>query len=228
MARSVVLNQTVRCEGCLHPPRWCICASLQPVTCPFAIDVLMHHRESLRPTSTGQLITRLVPSALSHLHVPGRPVERGQVLRAGMVSWLLHPQGEPMPPAPLPANLQVILLDGSWRQAGGMARELSGWGRKIALPMIGESRYWLRAQQEGGRFSTMEALLFLLQSAGLREQHEQLRLQLELHVYAGLCVRGNKALAARFLSTSPLLEAMPDQVRALSGGDPDEEPAQAI
>lgn len=220
MARSVVLNQTVRCGGCLHPPRWCICASLRRVDCPFAVDVLMHHRERLRPTSTGQLITRLVPSARSHLHVPGRPVEREQLLRAGAVTWLLHPQGESMSAAPLPANLQVILLDGSWRQAGGMARELSGWGQKVSLPMSGESRYWLRAQQEGGRFSTMEALLFLLQAAGLQAQHEQLRLQFELHVYAGLCVRGNKALAARFLATSPLREAMPDQVQALSGGPP--------
>src|SRR5690606_39123931 len=112
----------------------------------------------------------------------------------------LHPLGEAPPPGPPPANLQVLLIDGSWRQALDMMREVEPWGRRVSLPMTGSSRYWLRAQQGTGMFSTIEALLFLLAALGLRETHEALRRQFELHVYAGLCARGKKAEAAAFLA----------------------------
>lgn len=72
--------------------------------------------------------------------------------------------------------------------------------------MTGESRYWLRAQQEGGRFSTVEALLFLLGALGLERERAALEAQFELHVWAGLRARGRKVAAAEFLATSPIRE----------------------
>lgn len=101
-----------------------------------------------------------------------------------------------------------------------MAREIRGWGRPVSLPMTGESRYWLRTQQEGARFSTVEALIFLFRELGLGEASRQLQLQLELHVYAGLRARGSKELAEEFLRSSPLPEAMPELLAALNVSRP--------
>ncbi len=216
MARSVVLNKTLRCDRCLHPPRWCICDGLHPIDLPFAVDVLVHHREALRPTSTGHLIKRVVADSGRHDFGSGRPPGAAEIVRPAHTIWVLHPAGELLPPGPLPPDLQVLLIDGSWRQAGVMMRAVQGWGRKVALPMAGESRYWLRSQQDGARFSTVEALLFLLEAFGFKREHEQLRLQFELHVYAGLCTRGNKELIANFLATSPLREAMPGLLARLA------------
>jgi hypothetical protein len=130
--------------------------------------------------------------------------------------WILHPQGEPMPETVDVSSVHVVLLDGSWSEASAMARAVGRQGRLISLPMAGESRYWLRDQQEGGRFSTVEAFLQLLRGLGLTAVHEAVRLQFELHVYANLRARGRKDAAERFLAESPVAAALPDLIAKLN------------
>ena len=176
----------------------------------------MHHMEAWRPSSTGHLISRVIPTANLHLYRRERPLDPAAMLAPGKTLWILHPLGEPLPAAKAPADLQVLLLDGTWRQAGEMMRAVEPWGRKVSLPMTGESRYWLRSQAGAGKFCTMEALLFLLAALGLEKEHAQLRLQFELHVYAGLCARGAKAKAAEYLAGSPVRAAMPALLEELA------------
>jgi len=215
MSRSVVLGNTPRCERCRLAPRWCICDAAESIDCPFQVDVLVHHREFWRPTSTGRLINRVIPSSRSHVFRPNVTPAQDEVVQSGHPLWVLHPRGEPLPAGPAPAGLKVLLLDGSWREAAGMMPLVEPWGRSISLPMTGFSRYWLREQRSEGRYSTIEALLFLLNAFGLHPEHERLRLQFELHVYAGLRARGAKALAEEFLATSPVREAFPELLEKL-------------
>jgi hypothetical protein len=58
--------------------------------------------------------------------------------------------------------------------------------------------------------------LFLLEAFGLSEEHAQLRIQFELHVYAGLRARGEKAVAERFLADSPARGAFPELLARLN------------
>jgi DTW domain-containing protein YfiP len=81
--------------------------------------------------------------------------------------------------------------------------------------MTGPSRYRLRGQQGEGMYSTIEALLFLLATLGLTRAEAQLRLQFELHVYAGLRARGAKAAALGYLAGSPVREAFPELLSQL-------------
>ncbi len=209
MSRSVVLRSSPRCARCQFPPRWCICAGFHAVTCPLAIDVLVHSRESFRPTSTGRLINRVIPASRGEIYRYDVPLNRDAIAQPGRELWVLHPLGEPMPRDASPDRVQVLLLDGSWREAARMRADTKTWGRAVSLPMTGESRYRLRGQQGAGMFSTVEALLFLLRAFGLEEPHAQLRLQFELHVYAGLRSRGDKAGAEKFLADSPVRDAFP-------------------
>jgi len=225
MARSVVLNPTPRCARCQHPPRWCVCEGLRTLECPLAIDVLMHSREWWRPSSTGNLISRVIPASRRHVYRGGKPPDRAEVVRPGKTLWILHPLGEPPSGDCAPGDLQILLLDGSWGEAADMRKAVEGWGRRVSLPMTGKSRYWLRAQQGEGRFSTIEALLFLLGVLGLKAEHDALRLQLELHVFAGLSARGDKTRVADFLADSPLREAMPELLRRLQPQSPAEKRA---
>lgn len=202
MGRSVVLNGTPRCARCCFPVAWCLCADDEPVPLPCAVDLLMHHREAMRPTSTGNWIRRLVPDAGLHLVGADGPPSPASLRRPGRELWILHPFGEPLTGEVIPADVQIVLVDGSWKQASTMLRAMTGWGRTVRLPMSGESRYWLRSKQEGARFSTMEALLFFLECAGWRAQADRLRQQFEWHVYAGLSVRGDKGRMEAFLTTS--------------------------
>ncbi len=197
------------------PLRWCICEAYQPVSSPLAIDVLMHYCEVHRPSSTGHLINHLLPASGHFIAGGGRPLDRAAIHRPDRDLWILHPKGELPPPDAAPACTQILLIDGSWKQASDLLRPLKGWGRTVRLPMSGSSRFWLRTQQSDGQFSTIEALLFLLASFGLAEAHAQLNLQFELHVYAGLLARGKQAEARRYLAGSPVREAFPALVAKL-------------
>jgi DTW domain-containing protein YfiP len=96
-----------------------------------------------------------------------------------------------------------------------MLRAVEGWGQRISLPMTGPSRYKLRGKQGEGMYSTMEALIFLLAALGFSQAETHLRLQLELHVYAGLRARGAKAAALAFLAESPVRETFPELLQQL-------------
>ncbi|MDB6167882.1 MAG: hypothetical protein JWM88_746 [Verrucomicrobia bacterium] len=176
----------------------------------------MHHMEQWRPSSTGHLIKRVMPAADVHLYRRERPLERAEIVRPDRTLWILHPLGRPVSSEVPPENLQVLLLDGTWRQAGDMMRAVDSWGRRVSLPMTGESRYWLRTQAGEGKFCTAEALIFLLGALGLEEASAGLRLQFELHVYAGLCARGAKAKAAEYLADSSVRAAFPELLEKLS------------
>lgn len=214
--RSVVLKRSVRCERCLLPPRWCICAAHAQVVSPLAIDVVTHHREYYRPSSTGRLIQRIMQGTRTHVWRRERQLSVEELKLTGRDVWVLHPHGAMLPLVESPEHVQVVLLDGSWRETTAMAQEVRGWGRLVRLPMAGESRYWLRGQAEAGRFSTVEALMCLLRTFGLTAAHDALRLQFELHVYASLRARGQKEEGERYLADSPVREALPELVAALN------------
>jgi DTW domain-containing protein YfiP len=172
--------------------------------------VLLHHREANRPTSTGRLINRVMPSSRSHLFRRETPPVRTSIVSANRTLWILHPRGETLPAGAVPGELQVLLLDGSWREAARMAQDVGSWGRLVRLPESGPGRYQLRSHVHDGRYSTVESLLILLNALGLTQTGIDLRLQFELHVYAGLRTRGAKLKAEEFLATSPIRDSFPD------------------
>jgi len=222
MSRSVVQVGAPRCARCRYSPRWCICPGERAIACPFAIDILIHHREFWRPTSTGRLINRVMPGSRGHVFRHDQPLNESAIRRPGRELWVLHPRGAP-PPAAAPGALpQVVLLDGSWREAARMMHAVEPWGRLVSLPMTGPSRYLLRDQPGAGNYSTAEALLFLLGALGCRAEQAALRLQFDLHVYAGLRARGEKAAAEGFLADSPAREAFPELLIELNRRRPRE------
>lgn len=215
MGRSLVTNQAGRCERCRFVPRWCICAAHESVVSPLQVDVLIHPRELYRPTSTGRLIHRVVAGARQHVFHPDPPPAREAVALPGRELWILHPRGEAVPSGVDPAGVQVLLLDGSWGEAARMATHVASWGRLVSLPDAGESRNGLRRQERSGKYATVESLLFLLATLGLSDAERRLRLQFELHVYAGLRTRGALVQAEEFLAQSPIGEAFPDLLTEL-------------
>ena len=229
MGRSVVLAGAARCPRCSLPPRWCTCDMLPPVETAISVQVLIHRLEQCRPSSTGKLIGRAVANAACHVYqrgnrffaATGYPAD---TLEPSRELWVLHPSGDPLPepaapggsvPQPRPA---VLLLDGSWRQAGEMLASVHGRGRCVRLPAaatIEPSRYWLRDQAKPEQLCTAEALMGVLKAAGEPEAAQKLRLHFELHVYATLRVRGHRELAERYLGHSPLLTEAPDALERL-------------
>jgi DTW domain-containing protein YfiP len=202
---------------------------LPPVETRIAVEVLIHRLEQCRPSSTGNLVCRAVAGTVRHVYQRGNRFfpETGypaDALAAGRELWVLHPSGDPLPePAatddsasqPTPA---MLLLDGSWRQAGEMLASMHGRGRCVRLPdtaTSAPSRYWLRNQAQPEQLCTAEALMGVLTAMGEPEAAQRLRLHFELHVYATLRVRGHRELAERYLGHSPLLTEAPDALDRL-------------
>ena len=228
MGRSVVLAGAARCPRCSLPPRLCVCDMLPPVETRLPIHVLIHQHEQRKPSSTGNLIARAVTGATCHVyHRVSRQVPAtglaADAVEPGRELWMLHPSGEPFPatagsadgsPDHLP---QILLLDGTWRQAGEMLRSVEGRGRCVSLPDASEapSRYWLREQPGPSQISTAEALMGVFAALGEYEAARRLRLHFELHVHAMLLARGKREMAERYLGHSPLLTEAPETLGRL-------------
>lgn len=196
-----------------------------------AVHLLIHRHEQAKPSSTGTLVSRVVTGAACHPYqranrffpAAGLPAA---ALAPGQTLWVLHPRGEPWP-AELDAHSDsqssrtpILLLDGTWRQAGEMLRSLEGRNppvRCVRLPdsAAAPSRYWLRDQPAPLQLSTAEALMAVFRSAGEHEADRRMRLHFELHVYATLLARGRRELAERYLGHSPLLTEAPDALAVL-------------
>ena len=225
MGRSVVLAGAARCARCSLPPRWCTCDMLPPVTTRLDVQMLIHRLEQCRPSSTGTLVGRVVTGAVCHVYQRGNRFfeARGfpaDALEPGRELWVLHPSGDPLPePAPPPQPLPAVLvLDGSWRQAGEMLASVQHRGRCVRLPDAATSepsRYWLRNQAHPEQLCTAEAVMAVFRALGEHDAGRGLRLHFELHVYATLLVRGHRELAERYLGHSPLLTEAPDALARL-------------
>jgi DTW domain-containing protein YfiP len=203
-----------------------VCRALPPVETQLAVHVLIHHHELCKPSSTGKVVTRAVRGAACHTyqrvsrHFPpsGLPADACDPARE---LWILHPTGEPLPMATAGdrhgEGIQILLLDGTWRQAGDMLRSVEGLGRCVRLPDAAAepSRFWLRDQPEPSHVSTAEALGHVLQAIGDSDAARQLRLHFELHVYATLLARGKREMAERYLGHSPLLTEARDALDRL-------------
>jgi DTW domain-containing protein YfiP len=233
MPRSVVLAGAARCPCCSQPPRWCICDAVPKVSSGLLVHVLIHHNERHKPSSTGSLIGRVVDNASCHVYRrQSRIHDQGGVapdaLDPGREIWVLHPRGEPIPAAAAatggPPFPQVVLLDGTWRQAGEMLRTVAGLGKLVRLPEQEPSRYWLRDQREPTQVSTAEALLAVFRAVGDAAAERCLRLHFELHVYATLRSRGQREMAERYLGESPLLDAIPEFLDRLNARHGPERP----
>jgi DTW domain-containing protein YfiP len=228
MGRSVVRAGAVRCPRCSLPPRRCVCDAIPSVDTRLHVHVLIHRHEHCKPSSTGKLVARAVAGATCHIYqretrffrACGFPVET--LTPAGEL-WILHPNGEPLPAAATAVggsrSPHVLLLDGTWRQAGEMLRTVEGMGRCVSLPepAAEPSRYWLRDQPEPTHLSTAEALMGVFRAVGDVVAERRLRLHFELHVYAMLLSRGRREMAQRYLGHSPLLSEIPGVLDQLSG-----------
>jgi DTW domain-containing protein YfiP len=198
VGRSVVTKASLRCTGCAQIPRWCICDAMKQLPLPLELAVLIHHTEFYKPTSTGKLIQRIFPSSDLILFKHDLPLPDSRLLGHDKELLILHPFGDPLLVSDDLSQKRFLLLDGNWSQAAGMLKRFEALGRKVSLPMEGDSRFWLREKQAGTRYSTIEALIFLLKHLQHHELAAECQVIFERHVHAGLLARGKKDLAAEY------------------------------
>jgi DTW domain-containing protein YfiP len=175
------------------------------------------------------LVARVVTGVRSHIYQRQSrffpPLGFPEAARTpGRELWIMHPAGEPASPAPdtvdpsaASRDPDILVLDGTWRQAGDMLRDVEGIGRRMRLPKADDepSRFWLRDQAGPGQLSTAEAVMGVFALFHEDTAVHRLRLHFELHVYATLLARGKREMAERYLGNSPLLTEAPDALDRL-------------
>jgi DTW domain-containing protein YfiP len=181
----------------------CLCSSLSTIDLPTRIVVIMHHREWPKPTSTARLFALAYSNC--EIRIRGEkesPFEPDGVLQADKQNLLLFPSEDAqilssdlVAKDPRPVNL--IVPDGSWRQANKMGQRepiLRNLPR-VVLPDMGPSRYKLRNEPQPGGLATFEAMARAIRILENEDAYLTLQKLFETMVERTLATRGRRLLS---------------------------------
>jgi DTW domain-containing protein YfiP len=164
-------TRQIRCIGCGLIPGRCICKELPRVRLPWRVLVLQHRREAHKPTNTARLLARTVENC-SIVQVTTRDRSWSPALLGpeDEVRWVLFPStgAPPVERRHLEEWSQrptcLILVDGSWRQAGRIVRRATGLADlpHLSLPLGPPSRWPIRRAPRSDQLCTFEALVRLV------------------------------------------------------------------
>ncbi len=212
-------NDEHRCTGCRLHRRVCICDRLPCLVTRTRVVLLLHQLEARKPTNTGRLALRCLPSSQEVLR--GRIGGEGprEVSGPEPPAWLaraerpvlLFPHEEATPLhawRDRPGPLTLIVPDGTWSQAVRARRRIPGLADIpcAALPAGLISTYRLRHDARPGRLSTLEAIAHAL---GVLEDASVAEALLDVHrlaVERTLWTRGH-------LDRSRVHGGIPDEAR---------------
>lgn len=214
-----------RCEQCRLPTEACLCDFFPKLRTHIHFDLIVHAEEFDKPTSTGHLLTSLLPATKEKIW--SRP-------STGEVFWkdpdvsvaLLFPSPQSMlwkssnelnsehkdsklktefcdlnvedNQVQLHSFKRLILLDGTWKQC---RRMVNGCPNLKALPAIRiepsyTSRFRLRKQNSENNLSTIEVAIEILRLAGEYDNARSLWASFMLFQEAYLCSKFFQPLEA--------------------------------
>eukprot|EP00624_Nannochloropsis_granulata_P007776 evm.model.NODE_9480_length_2484_cov_12.941627.1 len=170
-----------RCKACWLLKRECLCGGVVPVKLPIDFNVLLHYKEYLRISNTGHLLTLAHPG--SHLLVEGKVADDARLaeleaaaIRDPFSVVALMPCAGALSVAELKqkrtehgtkGRLQVILLDGTWRQARALNRRVSEKVVRVKVEVADRPTVFrLRQRTRADGISTIEAALWFIEDWG--------------------------------------------------------------
>lgn len=158
-------NHEARCPTCHMHNTLCVCSLTPTLATRTRLSLLLHYRESRKPTNTGQLAARcLSHSSISIVGDRDRPLAL-PLVRSDEQPVLLFPSMDAVPLSTFVDSKRPIVLivpDGNWRQAGKMRQRVPGLA-DVPCAVIGEhagTAYKLRAEPRQGGLATMEAIAY--------------------------------------------------------------------
>lgn len=144
----------------------CICEHLVSHENKTHVSVLMHYRETVTTTNTARIAHFMLKNSAVHFRglIDSR-LDETQVLKEGYVPLYLYPSEESIPLTPelvqsLGGKIQLIVPDGSWRQAKRVARREPFLKnvQHVKLNDTASGIFYLRRKIKEEGVSTMEAI----------------------------------------------------------------------
>lgn len=166
-----------RCPRCWLRQQWCVCEQIPQIDSKVGFQIVRHVLEGRKSTNT----VRVAALALSRCEVwdyDGPDTALDARLSALTEPCLLFPGAEP-PSGPL--NFEnVVVLDGTWRQARKMIRKLPSLAKmpRVSVPPPAVVPRRLRHSDDESHMSTLEAIA---QAIGIFGHPEKAQALHELH-----------------------------------------------
>jgi DTW domain-containing protein YfiP len=173
----------MRREICLCPQIAQTRARVEGLKPRSRVSILMHHRERYLTTNTARLATLVLPDCSLQLRGLERtPFDPSKMLDPGFESLFLYPSADAQVLSPellasFSKPINLIVPDGSWRQAAKVAKREAWVGplTKVILPVMGPSRYQLRNEPKEHGLATFEAIaraLGIIEGEALQKEME--------------------------------------------------------
>lgn len=193
-------NKGNRCKKCRMLDSHCICSYLIGSDNQTPITILMHHRETLTTTNTGRIAHFLLNN--SSIHYRGlieSPLKAIDVLQRGYTPLYLYPSEESVVltqelAQSLGNRVQLIIPDGSWRQAKRVARREPFLKdvKHVRLSDATSGIFFLRRKIKEEGVSTIEAIARALGVIESSELQQNLENVFKIMVEKTLETRGKK------------------------------------
>jgi len=178
-------KRSSRCPRCRMHDRLCICAAIPRHDLATRLVLVMHHREHSKPTATGPLALAVLSN--SELRIQGdleHPLDFRDLDTPERRTLLLYP-GEEVPIlsraflAADPRPINLVVPDGTWRQASRMGRRLPGLehASMVRLPEGEKTAWGIRREYHQGGLATFEAIaraLGIIESPRVQQSMEEL------------------------------------------------------
>jgi DTW domain-containing protein YfiP len=147
-------RRLVRCGTCGLFVGLCGCAALPRIETEIEVLVVLHRLERFKSSNTGKLAARML--ARSEVAVAGR----GEAPRFVPGSYVLFPHASAVPIDQATDLRRLVVPDGTWPQAGRIARRDPLCAGLPAVTLVGTrpSRYGLRRSERPDALSTFEAI----------------------------------------------------------------------
>lgn len=164
------------CPACQYPQNTCVCQWVEVLKSPVRIVVLQHYREITHAKNT----VKLAKLALPNLEVITVKNEQDIVRFAKSIDIsecaIFYPHTDSVPMESHLSDFKdsittLVFLDGSWKQAGGMANCLAALPTKLPATQffhyqqLPASQYRIRHTKQASALSTLEAISYTLNTA---------------------------------------------------------------
>jgi tRNA-uridine aminocarboxypropyltransferase len=189
-----------RCASCHMRSSLCLCALVPRLELATRVVVLQHQRETYATTNTARLARLALPNSETRIRgLPGAPPASGGLAAEAPGELLvLYPDAraevlDERLGAAVGRPVTLVVLDGSWRQAGRMIRREPGLegARLVKLATPRPSRYRLRKSTKPDALCTLEAIASALGVLEGPEPRAQLEWLLAVMVERTLFSRGD-------------------------------------
>lgn len=146
-----------RCGVCRMRQQLCICALTPSLATTSTLTLLLHHEEAQKPTNSGALAARCLRNSRVVVVDPQTPFSLGAPTKKRL---LLFPQEGARVVSGADVDVELVVPDGTWRQARKMRARLPGLSdlECVTLPVTTTTSWRLREERREHGLATLEAI----------------------------------------------------------------------